>query len=303
MRIVRTCWRPAAAEEGITGDEGSVRSSGRGGGRADGLLWYKDLGRHAAGEFSFAVVQANGVLEDGSQIESGPLTSDAAGASPSSSWGTFAGVYDGHGGPETARYVTDHLFRNLKKVAAEQQGMSADVIRKAYSATEEGFLSVVKEQWLRKPQIASVGSCCLVGVICNGILYVANAGDSRAVLGRWVKGEIAVTAVQMSTEHNAHIQSVREELRSLHPDDPQIVVLKHKVWRVKGIIQQMIYTAAGGNKRNGDNQIYLKQRERKSWFASPLNSHFVIDFQIYWGCLFEGFRVQPGTSTFKVSFA
>ena len=23
----------------------------------------------------------------------------------------------------------------------------------------------------------------------------------------------------------------------LHPDDPQIVVLKHKVWRVKGIIQ------------------------------------------------------------------
>lgn len=55
-----------------------------------------------------AVSQANNLLEDGSQIESGPL-----------SWregtrGTFVGVYDGHGGPETSRYITEHLFANLK---------------------------------------------------------------------------------------------------------------------------------------------------------------------------------------------
>jgi len=121
--------------------------------------------------------------------------------------------------------------------ASEQKGMSVDVIRRAYSATEEGFLSVVKKQWLNMPQIASVGSCCLVGIICGGMLYVANAGDSRAVLGRWLRGEREVSAVQMSTEHNASIESVREELRSLHPHDPHIVVQKHKVWRVKGIIQ------------------------------------------------------------------
>ncbi|KAK9033593.1 hypothetical protein V6N11_049780 [Hibiscus sabdariffa] len=44
-------------------------------------------------------------------------------------------------------------------------------------------------------------------------------------------------AVQLSTEHNASSDAVRDELRSLHPDDPQIVVMKHKVWRVKGLIQ------------------------------------------------------------------
>lgn len=115
--------------------------------------------------------------------------------------------------------------------------MSIDVIQKAFQATEDGFLSIVAKQWIVKPQLAAVGSCCLVGVICNGVLYIANAGDSRAVLGRVVKATGEVIGIQLSTEHNASIESVRQELHRLHPDDPQIVVLKHNVWRVKGLIQ------------------------------------------------------------------
>lgn len=115
--------------------------------------------------------------------------------------------------------------------------MSTDVIRKAYQATEEGFMSVVTKQWHMKPQLAAVGSCCLVGVICGGTLYVANLGDSRAVLGRLVKATGEVLAIQLSSEHNVGLESVRQEMYSLHPDDSQIVVLKHNVWRVKGLIQ------------------------------------------------------------------
>lgn len=115
--------------------------------------------------------------------------------------------------------------------------MSVDVIRKAFQATEEGFLSLVTKQWPMKPQIAAVGSCALVGVICGGTLYIANLGDSRAVLGSVVRATGEVLAIQLSAEHNACIESVRQELHSLHPEDPQIVVLKHNVWRVKGLIQ------------------------------------------------------------------
>lgn len=115
--------------------------------------------------------------------------------------------------------------------------MSADVINKAFLATDEEFLSLVRKEWEMRPQIASVGSCCLVGIICRGVLYIANAGDSRAVLGRLEKSVTEVKAIQLSSEHNANLESVREELHSLHPDDPQIVVLKRNVWRVKGIIQ------------------------------------------------------------------
>ncbi|XP_075513579.1 putative protein phosphatase 2C 38 isoform X2 [Primulina tabacum] len=222
------CWRSSVENEG----ENSSRGGGDIGSRVDGLWWYKDSGQHVNGEFSMAVIQANNILEDYSQLESGPMS-----LSESAPHGTFVGIYDGHAGPEASRFISDRLFENMKKLAADKQEMSADVIKNAYLATEEEFLSLVKKQWEFKPQIASVGSCCLVGIICRGLLYVANAGDSRVVLGRLEKVENEIKAVQLSTEHNASFESVREELHALHPNDPQIVVLKHRVWRVKGLIQ------------------------------------------------------------------
>ncbi|CAI9098110.1 OLC1v1034694C1 [Oldenlandia corymbosa var. corymbosa] len=231
--MVKPCWKPSVEGDGSRrGSDGTARRGGDPNGRCDGLMWYKDLGSLVNGEFSMAVIQANGLLEDQCQLESGSLSFLNSGPS-----GTFIGVYDGHGGPETSRFINESLFQNFKKIATEHQEVSANVIKKAFLATEEEFISQVKQQWLEKPQLASVGSCCLVGVICDGLVYVANVGDSRVVLGRAEPAYGGVTALQLSTEHNASIESVRDELRLLHPDDPQIVVLKHKVWRVKGIIQ------------------------------------------------------------------
>ncbi|CAM8966703.1 unnamed protein product [Rhodiola kirilowii] len=225
MRIVSPCWKPSTEGENSGGGSDAY---GR-----DGLLWYKDLGQHVAGELSMAVVQANNLLEDQSQLESGSLSLNDSGPH-----GTFVGVYDGHGGPEAARFVNERLLENLKRFTTDNnQAMSSEVINKAFLATEDQFLSLVKRQWLIKPQIASVGACCLVGVICGGQLYIANAGDSRVVLGKLEKTMKEVKAIQLSSEHNASFESVREELHSEHPDDPQIVVLKHNVWRVKGLIQ------------------------------------------------------------------
>ncbi|XP_072963424.1 probable protein phosphatase 2C 28 [Typha angustifolia] len=246
MKALNSCW--ALGRYAQVGSDAA--------GRQEGLLWYKDAGQHMHGEFSMAIVQANNLLEDQSQIESGLLSLRESGP-----YGTFVGIYDGHGGPETSRYINDHLFHHLKRLASEQQSMSTDVIRKAFQATEEGFSSLVTKQWLVKPQIAAVGSCCLVGVICNGTLYIANLGDSRVVLGRLVKVTGEVLAVQLSTEHNAGIESVRQELQSLHPDDSQIVVLKHNVWRIKGIIQV--------SRSIGD--IYLKNPE---YNREPLYAKF-----------------------------
>ena len=104
MRIVSPCWRPSVEGE----------NSSRGGdvnGRVDGLLWYKDSGEHVTGEFSMAVIQANNILEDHSQLESGPMSSVESGPH-----GTFVGIYDGHGGPETARFINEHLFGHIKSM-------------------------------------------------------------------------------------------------------------------------------------------------------------------------------------------
>ena len=101
MDFLVACWRRRSSDR---------KGSDVSGGRKEGLLWYKDGGQHLFGEFSMAVVQANNLLEDQSQIESGPLSLLDTGP-----YGTFVGVYDGHGGPETSRYICDNLFQHLKR--------------------------------------------------------------------------------------------------------------------------------------------------------------------------------------------
>ncbi|KAK0581015.1 hypothetical protein LWI29_008861 [Acer saccharum] len=220
----------------------------RGGG--DGLMWHTDLKPHASGDYSIAVVQANSSLEDQSQVFTSP-------------YATYVGVYDGHGGPEASRFVNRHLFPYLHKFATEQGGLSADVIKKAFHATEEEFCLLVKRALPLQPQIASVGSCCLVGAISNDVLYVANLGDSRAVLGRKVfeDSKSKVAAERLSTDHNVGDEDVRREVEALHPDDSHIVVYTRGVWRIKGIIQV--------SRSIGD--VYLKKPE---FYRDPVFQQF-----------------------------
>ncbi|KAF8717986.1 hypothetical protein HU200_025452 [Digitaria exilis] len=198
---------------------------GGGGGVADGLVWDVPLKAHASGDYSIAVAQANEALEDQAQVLAAP------GA-------TLVGVYDGHGGPEAARFVNRRLFSLIQDYAAENGGLSAEVIQKAFGSTEDEFVGMVQKSWPSQPRIMSVGSCCLVGAIENGTLYVANLGDSRAVLGRRRDDRTKrVVAERLSRDHNVADEEVRREVAEMHPDDSHIVLNNHGVWRIKGIIQ------------------------------------------------------------------
>lgn len=106
MNLLSVCLKPFGRGADKLDSVGVIGNSFGGREGKEGLLWFRDVGKYGSGDFSMAVVQANQVLEDQSQIVSGPL-------------GTFVGIYDGHGGPEASRYVCDHLFRNF-------QGFSLD---------------------------------------------------------------------------------------------------------------------------------------------------------------------------------
>lgn len=206
---------------------------------ADELLWDQDLKPHTVGEFSISVVQANSTLEDQAQVVSSPFA-------------TFIGVYDGHGGFDASRFINARLFPYFHRFCTEQKNVSADIIREAFVATEKEFLRLVQDSWPRTPKLASVGSCCLVGVIVGNVLHVANLGDSRAVLGSYLDlEEDEVVAERLTSDHNVAVEEVRKEVIELHPDESDIVVRVRGVWRIKGIIQV--------SRSIGD--VYLKKPE------------------------------------------
>ncbi|KAH0723278.1 hypothetical protein KY285_006518 [Solanum tuberosum] len=252
-RTVAACCQPLGRNVGLSSGEDGVL-----GGEDYPLLWYRDLEKHSCGEFSFAVVQANQVCEDYGHVEPGRE-------------GTFVGVYDGHGGHDASRFACDnlswhlrseikvtnsnieeqdHLFGTLENFKAKQLNIQfftalaqekgtidEEVLNNAFAATEDGFLSIVKREFhILDPAIASTGCCCLVGVIWKSTLYVANLGDCRAVLGHIGRFN-RIFAEQLTNDHNARIKEVRDELRALHPDDPNIVSRVGRTWRVKGIIK------------------------------------------------------------------
>ena len=62
-----------------------------------------------------AMIQANSVMEDQCQIESGPLTFNNP---------AVQGTFVGHGGPEASRFIADNLFPNLKSKAHTHNALS-----------------------------------------------------------------------------------------------------------------------------------------------------------------------------------
>jgi len=132
-----------------------------------------------------------------------------------------------------AKQLNTHFFTAL---AQEKGTIDEEVLNNAFAATEDGFLSIVEREFHVDPGIASTGCCCLVGVIWKRTLYVANLGDCRAVLGHIGRFN-RIVAEQLTNDHNARIKEVRDELRALHPDDPNIVSCVRRTWRVKSIIQ------------------------------------------------------------------
>ncbi|KAK2363500.1 Protein phosphatase 2C family protein [Trifolium repens] len=147
----------------------------------DPLAWSRPLVRHHYGEFSMAAVQANMDMEDQSQVEVG---TDAL----------FVGVYDGHKGDTAAIYLRNHVFRELLR---RIQQTTNDRMRQFFRVTmetilwegvaemERGFIEFARNSFEQQHEIQNsfVSSGCLICIIWRRRLFVANVGNSRAVLG------------------------------------------------------------------------------------------------------------------------
>ncbi|KEF61253.1 protein phosphatase [Exophiala aquamarina CBS 119918] len=93
---------------------------------------------------------------------------------------SYFGVYDGHGGEKVAQFAGE----NIHKIVARQQAFSKGDIEQAL---KDGFLATDNAILNDARYEDEVSGCTAsVGVISRDKIWVANAGDSRSVLG--VKG-------------------------------------------------------------------------------------------------------------------
>ncbi|KAL6179915.1 hypothetical protein ACLB2K_046586 [Fragaria x ananassa] len=106
--------------------------------------------------------------------------------------GLFA-IYDGHLGDTVPQYLQKHLFPNILK--EEEFWVDPNrSISKAYERTDQAILS-------HSTDLGRGGSTAVTAILLNGRrLWVANVGDSRAVLSK--EGQ----AVQMSTDHEPNTE-------------------------------------------------------------------------------------------------
>ncbi|KAM6554528.1 hypothetical protein CsatB_015290 [Cannabis sativa] len=106
--------------------------------------------------------------------------------------GLFA-IYDGHLGDSVPAYLQKNLFSNILKDEEFWTDPSRS-ISKAYERTDQAILS-------HSPDLGRGGSTAVTAILIdNRKLWIANVGDSRAVLSK--KGQ----AVQMTIDHEPNTE-------------------------------------------------------------------------------------------------
>ncbi|KAE9605919.1 hypothetical protein Lal_00025562 [Lupinus albus] len=106
--------------------------------------------------------------------------------------GLFA-IYDGHLGDRVPAYLQKNLFSNILKEDKFWDDPAAS-ISKAYKRTDRAILS-------HSSDLGHGGSTAVTAILINGQrLWIANVGDSRAVLSR--KGQ----AVQVTIDHEPNTE-------------------------------------------------------------------------------------------------
>lgn len=115
---------------------------------------------------------------------------------------TLFGLYDGHGG----RAVADSAARNLHMHCNFGKCETPSDVKRVL---EEGFLQTHKNLDAASYDTQLQGSTALVALIRNAQLFVANAGDSRAVLSK------AGKAVALSVDHKPGSPDEKKRIEDL----------------------------------------------------------------------------------------
>ena len=149
------------------------------------------------------------------------------------------GIFDGHGGAAASEYLRENLFNTLLEEAGPSTSTGGGSLRSgsgaggAAGAAEVercivGTFRKVDSAYLKASGVMrDDGSTATTAIVVdNRVLYVANTGDSRTVLGKRNGA-----AVQMSVDHKPGDPGERRRVEAAGG-----IVLFAGTWRVGGVL-------------------------------------------------------------------
>ncbi|CAK9138435.1 unnamed protein product [Ilex paraguariensis] len=128
------------------------------------------------------------------------------------------GIFDGHGGSRAAEFLKENLFANLMK-HPEFLTNTKLAISETYQQTDRDFLESERDTF------HDDGSTASTAVLVSNHLYVANVGDSRAVISK------AGKVIPLSEDHKPNRCDERKRIERAGG-----VVMWAGTWRVGGVL-------------------------------------------------------------------
>ncbi|EFQ29100.1 protein phosphatase 2C [Colletotrichum graminicola M1.001] len=113
---------------------------------------------------------------------------------------SFFGVFDGHGGDKVALFAGENIHDIIKKQETFKKGNYEQALKDGFLATDRAILNDPKYE----EEVSGCTAC--VGLISDNKIYVANAGDSRSVLG--IKGR----AKPLSQDHKPQLEAEKSRI-------------------------------------------------------------------------------------------
>uniref|UniRef100_A0A6A7FWZ6 Protein phosphatase 2C n=1 Tax=Hirondellea gigas TaxID=1518452 RepID=A0A6A7FWZ6_9CRUS len=129
----------------------------------------------------------------------------------------FYGVFDGHGGEKASSFSAKHMYTAVSNESLFRDPETA--LKRGYQQLDRDFLKLAaRYDW-------EDGTTAVVAVLIHNVLYVANCGDSRAVL---ISGG---RAIPMSNDHKPNNESERRRIEKANGE-----IIFVGTWRVAGIL-------------------------------------------------------------------
>jgi len=119
---------------------------------------------------------------------------------------SYYGVYDGHGGKEAADYTQKYLHENIMSDPSFVEGDVASAMRNGFFKTDKDILETsIQEGWVS-------GTTVVVSLVTPHHIYLANSGDSEAVLGKRM-GNGQYEAILISMKHKPTDANEKERIK------------------------------------------------------------------------------------------